>query len=127
MNSIDLKLEKSEIYKLNNLIEKIISKKDLKIELIIEEVFVNILTYSKCDYIKAKIHYENNRLTIEFIDNGVVFNPLLKENHELPESIEDAKVGGLGLYLTKSLSDELYYEYKNGENHFTVIKEINSR
>lgn len=124
MNSIDLKLEKEEIYRLNDFIEKIILKKDIKTELIVEEVFVNILTYSKCDFIKVNAKFENNRLCIEFIDNGIEFNPLLTENPKLPDNIEDAKIGGLGIYLTKLLANELHYSYRNGENHFTIIKKI---
>lgn len=123
MYSIDLKLEKEELYRLNDFIEKIISKKDAKIELILEEVFVNILNYSNSDFLKVFANHEKNRLKIEFIDNGMKFNPLSKEDPEFPDSVEDAKVGGLGLFLTKSFADCLHYEYKNGENHFILIKE----
>lgn len=124
MHTINLKLDKTELYKLNDFIEKIILKKDFKIELIVEEVFTNILTYSKCDFIKVNVQFNNNRLSLEFVDNGMEFNSLLIENPNLPDNIEDTKIGGLGIYLTKLISDELHYRYVNGENHFTIIKEI---
>ena len=124
MSSINLKLEKEEIYRLNALIEEIIGKKDMKIELIVEEIFINIINHSTCDYIKANINYEKNSLIIEFIDNGEKFNPLSVADPEFPEDVESAKVGGLGLVLTKSLADGVQYKYKNGENHLTLIKEM---
>ena len=127
MSLIDLKLEKEEIYRLNGLIEEIIGIADVKIELIVEEIFINILNYSSCDYIKADINYENNSLIIEFIDNGKKFNPLSVKDSEFPDDIESAKIGGLGLVLTKTLADGVKYKYENGENHFTLIKEINQQ
>lgn len=127
MTLIDLKIEKEEIYRLNDLIEGIIGRKDVKIELIVEEIFINILSYSSCDYIKADVNYENNSLIIEFIDNGKKFNPLSVENPEFPDNIETAKIGGLGLALTKTLADGVKYRYENGENHFTLIKEVDEQ
>ena len=63
-------------------------------------------------------------LTIVFIDNGIEFNPLLKENPDFPDNIDDANIGGLGIYLTKQMADDLHYEYKNGENHLKIIKKV---
>lgn len=124
MKSIDLKLDKKEIYRLNDFIEKIISKKDLKIELVLEEVFVNILNYSKCEYVKVNAEYENEILSIEFIDNGTEFNPLLNEKHDFPDTIAETEIGGLGIHLTKTMVDDLFYKYEMGENHLRIIKKI---
>ena len=61
---------------------------------------------------------------MEFIDNGTVFNPLLKEDPKFPDCIEDAEIGGLGIYLTKKLADELEYNHINDENHLKIIKKV---
>ena len=39
-----------------------------------------------------------------------------------PDNIDDAEIGGLGIHITKELSDEISYEYANGENHLKIIK-----
>ena len=52
------------------------------------------------------------------------FNPLLKKTPDLPENIEDAKIGGLGIFLTKEIADNLNYQYQNGENHLKIIKNV---
>lgn len=76
--------------------------------MIVEEIFVNIVDYSKT----------------EFIDNGIEFNPLLKEDPEIPTSIDEANIGGPGIFLTKEMADELYHNFKNDENHLKIIKKV---
>ena len=124
MKSINLNKDLNEIYTLTEFIEKIIQKKDFQIDLMLEEVLVNIVNYSKCEYITVNAEFENSILTVEFIDNGTVFNPLLKEDPKFPECIEDAEIGGLGIYLTKKLADELEYNHINDENHLKIIKKV---
>ncbi|MBE6489824.1 MAG: ATP-binding protein [Methanobrevibacter sp.] len=124
MNSILLKPEINELYTLNEFVLNELKKEDLKVNLIVEEIFANIINYSQTDYIKVNIKFEKPILTIEFIDNGMEFNPLKKENPEPPENIEDAQIGGVGVFLIKEIADELYYSYTNGENHLKIIKNV---
>lgn len=124
MNSIMLQPQIEEMYKLQEFIHGIISKKDFEIDLITEEIFVNIVNYSDADFIKVDAHYENSTLTIDIMDNGIEFNPLLKEDPKMPDMIEEAKIGGLGIHLTKELSDELDYKRINDENHLKIIKKV---
>lgn len=124
MNSISLKPELNELYTLNEFILTRINKENLQLDLIVEEIFVNIVNYSKTDFINVKVEFENPTLTIEFIDNGVEFNPLLKENPKTPKTIDDAEIGGLGIFLTKELADTIDYKYVNGENHLKIIKNV---
>ena len=124
MKSLNLNLDINELYNLNQFIEDIIHKKDYQTYLIIEEVFVNIVNYSNSDFIKVNAIFDDHILTIEFIDNGVPFNPIIKEDYETPDSIDDAQIGGLGIFLTKNLADEIDYHYINGENHLKIIKKV---
>ncbi|MDO5861009.1 ATP-binding protein [Methanobrevibacter sp.] len=124
MNSITLKPEIKELYTLNEFILNELGREDLQVNLIVEEVFVNIVDYSKTDFIIVNAEFRKPTLTIEFIDNGVEFNPLLKENPPLPDDIDEAQIGGLGIFLTKELADELDYNYINGENCLKIIKKV---
>ena len=124
MNSILLEPEINELYNLNEFILNEIKEENLQVNLIIEEIFVNIVNYSKTDFIKVNVEFENSKLIIEFIDNGIEFNPLLKEDPEVTNNISDVQIGGLGIFLTKKMADELHYQYKNGENHLKVIKNV---
>ena len=124
MDSLKLNLDVKEIYKLKEFIEKIIQKKDFKVDLIVEEIFVNIVNYSNADYVHINADYDDHALTIEFVDNGMKFDPTLSEGPQKPDSIEDARIGGLGIFLSKQLADDLDYQYVNGENHLKIIKTV---
>lgn len=124
MNSISLKPKLNELYTLNEFILTELPEENLQVNLIVEEIFVNIVSYSKAEFITVNVEYNSPALTIEFIDNGEEFNILLQEDPELPDNIDDAKIGGLGILLAKELSDEIDYHYVNGENHLKIIKNV---
>ena len=124
MNSITLKPEINELYTLNEFILDELGDKNIYIDLIVEEVFVNIVDYSKTDFIIVNAEFIKPTLIIEFIDNGIEFNPLLKENPPLPDDVDEAQIGGLGIFLTKEIADELDYNFINGENHLKIIKNV---
>lgn len=124
MKSISLEPELNELYTLNEFVLSELGEENLQVNFIIEEIFVNIVSYSKTEFIKVNVEFDNALLTIEFIDNGVEFNPLLKENPKPPENIDDAQIGGLGIFLTKEFADEITYNHVNGENHLKIIKNV---
>ncbi len=124
MNLISLEPELTELYKLNEFISDKLGWENLQVSLIVEEIFVNIVNYSKTDFINVDVEFENPTLIITFIDNGMEFNPLLKKDYETPDTIEDAEIGGLGIFLTKELADELYYQRINNENHLKIVKNV---
>lgn len=124
MKTITLKPELTELYTLNEFILNELHEKNIQVNFIVEEIFVNIVNYSKTDFITVNVQYENQVLTLEFIDNGFEFNPLLKQDPTLPNDIDEAEIGGLGIFLTKQLADGLDYYYMNGENHLKIIKNV---
>lgn len=126
MNSITLKPELTQLYTLNDFILKIIQKEAFDVNLIVEEIFVNIVNYSQADFITVNVEYNEPTLKLEFIDNGIEFNPLSKEDPHLPDTINDAEIGGMGIFLTKKMADEMDYHYTNDENHLKIIKKVKS-
>ena len=125
MKTLKLKKELSELYTLNKFIHEELGKENLQLDLIIEEIFVNIVNYSKTEFIIVKVEYNpESRVVIEFVDNGVEFNPLLKDDPEMVDNIKDAEIGGRGIYLVKNLADDIEYYRENDKNHFKVIKNV---
>ena len=39
-------------------------------------------------------------------------------------SAEEREIGGLGIYMTKQMMDDVQYEYRNGQNILTLVKKI---
>ena len=101
----------------------------LKIDLSIEELFVNIASYAYQDKIgKAtiKIDISDGDLTakIIFIDSGVPYDPLKKEDPDVTLSAEERSIGGLGIYLVKKNMDDIEYKYEDGKNILSIKKKI---
>ena len=123
MNSLKLKVELSQLYILNEFIGEHYPNKDIGLRLVVEEIFVNIVNYSDAEYVIVNIESDNN-LTIEFVDNGIQFDPTLKENPETPKTLDETQIGGLGILLAKNYADEIIYTYENNENRLKIIKKV---
>ena len=74
--------------------------------------------------IEAEITDEPHRAVITFTDGGIPFNPLQKEDPDVTLSAEERKIGGLGIYMTKKSMDNVRYEYRDGKNILTLVKNI---
>jgi anti-sigma regulatory factor (Ser/Thr protein kinase) len=97
------------------------------IELSIQEICVNITRYA---YPKGegKIHLKSwrdeDRLYFEIKDTGIPFNPLEVEEPDIQEMIRTEETGGLGIFLTIKLMDEVTYKRDGDWNVLTMHKEI---
>jgi anti-sigma regulatory factor (Ser/Thr protein kinase) len=99
-----------------------------KLNLVIEELFTNIVSYGFSDnnehLIELITNIENNKFTAVLIDDGIAFDPLQKEDPDLEVSLDERKIGGLGIHLMKSLMNEFYYERVDNKNILTIIKNL---
>ena len=103
------------------------SSKDMnRIQLAAEEVLVNIISYAYPDEsgnIKITYNIEADKgLVIEFTDWGIPFDPLSLPEPDIEASIEDREIGGLGIYIMRSLMDEVDYRREVDRNILTVVK-----
>ena len=104
-------------------------KAAMQIDLAVEEIFINIASYAyKPETGKAvvRVEVDDDPITviITFIDNGVPYDPLAKEDPDTTLSAEDREIGGLGIFMTKKAMDEISYEYKEGKNILTLKKHL---
>ena len=98
-----------------------------KIDLAIEEIFVNIAHYAynpKVGETWISASFTDNVLTVIFKDKGKPFNPIAKEDPDITLSAEERDIGGLGIFLTKKFMDSVDYEYKDEHNILTIRKKI---
>ncbi len=99
-----------------------------EINICLDELFTNIVLHGFKDDLEHKIKFtmgvDDNILTVSIEDDGMPFNPLEKKAVELPVDVTSAKIGGLGIHITRELMDNICYERKRGKNKLTINKII---
>lgn len=105
-------------------------KASMKIQVAVEELFVNIANYAYPDRTdgQASISLEKIEepasVRITLTDSGIPYDPLAKPDPNVTLSAEERQIGGLGIFMVKKSMDEVYYEYKNGQNCLTLEKKF---
>lgn len=104
-------------------------KTQIQVDVAIDELFGNIAHYAYNPEIGAatvRVEVSENPLAvvITFIDNGVPYDPLTKEDPDITLSAEEREIGGLGIYMVKKSMDDVSYEYRDGKNILKIKKNI---
>lgn len=102
-------------------------KTQMMIAIMVEEVFVNIASYAYPDnegYAKIIMDFDDDKVSFTFIDSGIEFNPLAKEDPDITLSAEERDIGGLGIYMVKKTMEDVKYERKDGKNILSFKKGI---
>lgn len=105
------------------------AKNKTKIEVSVEELFVNIASYAYSNKEgNAEISFDfdaaSRTVSIVFADSGIRYNPLEKEDPDITLSAEERQIGGLGIFMVKKYMDEVLYDFVENKNIVTIIKKI---
>jgi anti-sigma regulatory factor (Ser/Thr protein kinase) len=95
----------------------------MQLDVALEEMFVNVCHYA------YKESGETGDCVVSFlctsrppaivsalVDRGAPFDPLTRKDPTKPTSIQEAKIGGLGIFMTKKSVDDIAYARANGKN-----------
>ena len=104
-------------------------KAQMQIDIAIDELFSNIAYYAYNPDIgpatvRVEVVEDPMAVVITFIDKGVPYDPLAREDPDTTLSAEERDLGGLGIYMVKKSMDEVTYEYKDGQNILKIKKNI---
>ena len=104
-------------------------KAQMQIAVAVEEIFINIASYAYApDKGKATVRVEVSEdpvtVTITFVDHGMPYDPLAREDPNISLPAEQRDAGGLGIFMTKKIMDDVIYEYKDGQNILTLKKNL---
>jgi len=104
-------------------------KVQMQIDIAIDELFSNISHYAYNPdvgpaTVRVEVQEDPMAVISTFIDNGVPYDPLKKDDPDTTLSAEERDTGGLGIYMVKKSMDEVVYEYKNGQNILKIKKRI---
>ena len=90
------------------------------LELTLEEILVNIISYAYKDdtphEIEFKVEVDENMIAMKFIDEGAAFNPLTVKKADTQQPLMERGIGGLGISVVRKMRDMMEYQRKNDKN-----------
>ena len=105
--------------------------KILEINVCLDELFTNIVSYGFDDdrehIVEFTLSGDSNFVIINIEDDAKLFNPLEKVDPDFPENVEEAKIGGLGILIIRKIMDNVTYERSQGKNKLTMKKNIQEK
>ncbi len=99
--------------------------------LAVDEACTNIIKHAYKSYpdgeIVIKLKFSNKKLTIKILDYGVSFHPDQVPEPDLQKYYRQHRIGGLGMYLMKTLMDDVKYTSIPGKyNQVMLSKTLSS-
>lgn len=95
-----------------------------KLELVLEETFMNLLWHAFKDaaehVIELTVQLHPDEVVLSFKDDGVPFDPTVAADPPRPASIADAPVGGRGLALVRRAARHIEYRRSGAHNHLHI-------
>ena len=104
-------------------------KVQMQLDVAVEELYVNIAHYAYAPgtgeaTVSIDITQDPLYVTITFKDSGIPFDPTAKADPDVTLSAQERQIGGLGIYMAKKGTDEMKYEYKDGQNILSISKKL---
>lgn len=98
------------------------------LNLVLEEALSNTILYGFDDSADhtIEIFFSKDESSVSIIvqDDGIEYDPTLREDPDITLSAEERPVGGLGVFLIKKIMDSVHYERLNNKNNLILIKNI---
>lgn len=96
------------------------------VNLCLDELITNTVSYglkgAPDRMIEVEIQLAEPYLEIQIIDDAPRFDPFFKKPHpDLNASIENRKIGGLGIFFVEQIMSE-YHSYYDGQHNVTLLK-----
>lgn len=104
-------------------------KEAMQITIAVEEIYVNIAHYAYAPEtgmatVQMELIEDPKGVKFTFIDEGIPFDPLAKEDPDVDAPLEKRQIGGLGIFMVKQSMDEVHYERKDNKNIFSMTKKF---
>lgn len=97
-----------------------------RVNVAVDEIFSNIARYSGATSVTLGCALADGRVTLRFSDNGRPYDPTGKPDPDTTLSAEERDIGGLGIFMVKKTMDDVSYEYTDGLNILTLVKELST-
>jgi serine/threonine-protein kinase RsbW len=102
----------------------------LELNIIIEEVFTNILNYkdeaNKGEKVIINLSLESGQVIVTIKDHNAAFDPTVIPEIDLNAPLEEISFRGLSFHMVRHLADALSYQRMNDQNVLTIQKNYKS-
>ena len=132
--TLTLKNDVREVAALSNFQKSFYEKMNLEkslarqLRLAVEEAVVNVIEYAYPAGTEGSVDItmmsDGHWLKVVIDDSGVAFDPTVEKKADTTLSVEERRIGGLGIHLVRELMDSINYERVNGHNILTRKKEV---
>ena len=100
----------------------------LSLNLALEEAVTNVIMYAYPEGTDGLVDIEaiirEHSLSFVISDSGQPFDPTAQPDADVTIGVEERQVGGLGIYLVRSIMDSVSYERDGGKNILSMTKNI---
>ena len=133
--SLTLVNQLSEVSKISGFVEAFGVAERLKpdavfsLHLALDEVVTNVIRYAHDDDGRAhpivvRLALERDVLTAQVEDDGRAFNPLEAPPPDLGANLDERPIGGLGIFLVRSVMTSVEYRREDGRNVLIMSKKL---
>ena len=133
--SITLPATVESIGKITAFVEGRMEEKDcplqqiMTVSMAVDEVMANVAMYAYAPGtgdVTVAVDFDDGSRTVSitFIDRGVAFDPLAKEDPDVTLPAEQRKIGGLGIFLVKKTMDDVAYRREGDKNVLCIKKKV---
>lgn len=134
-NELEIEAETENLNEVQAFVEEHLRAADcpmnakMQIDVAVEEIFVNIASYAYAPEkgkatVRVEVSEDPVAVAITFLDGGMPYDPLARKDPDITLSAEERGIGGLGIFMTKEMMDDVVYEYKDGKNILTLKKNL---
>lgn len=135
LNELDIEATNENLSEVQKFVDERLTKVDcpqatvMQIGVAVEEIFINISNYAYIPgkgnaVVRVEVSEEPISVSITFIDHGVPYDPVKKADPDVTLPATERKIGGLGIFMTKKIMDDVAYTYEDGKNILTLKKNL---
>lgn len=92
-----------------------------KLNVVLDELFSNVVNYSKSDECLFGVSVVKNRLSLKLNYKGILFDVTKSEDPDISLNAQERNIGGLGLMIVKKSVDSLTYNVENNDTNVITI------
>ncbi|MFP5212317.1 MAG: ATP-binding protein [Acidobacteriota bacterium] len=132
--SFQLAANRQELCRLGTIMKELgqkyalLPKDAFELRLVLDELITNIIDYGCADgtehFIRVSLGFEPGFVSVSVEDDGCFFDPTCAPTPDTACSLEQRKIGGLGIHFMRNMVDEIRYERKGTINVLRMKKAL---